>query len=298
MRVFVTGATGFVGAAVTAELIGAGHTVLGLTRSDAGAAALAAAGAEAHRGSLANAASLTAGAAAADGVIHLAFNHDFSTYMQNCDDDRRAIAALAAGLAGTAKPLLVTSGTGMGAARPGQMIGEDDPAASATAIPRAASEEAAQAAAAEGANAGVVRLPQVHDTEKQGLVSPYIQAAIARGFCAYVGEGANRWAAAHVGDVARLYRLALERGTRGARWHAVGEEGVTLRAIAETLGKRLGLPVRSIDQGEAADYFGWLAMFAGHDAPASSALTQARLGWRPTGPGLLEDLADLKLPAS
>jgi nucleoside-diphosphate-sugar epimerase len=298
MRVFVTGATGFVGSAVTAELIRAGHEVLGLTRSEAGARALAAAGAEAHRGSLEDAASLTAGAAAADGVIHLAFNHDFSNYMQNCEDDRRAIAALAAGLAGTGKPLLVTSGTGMGAARPGQMISEDDPPASATAIPRAASEEAAEAAAGQGVSAGVVRLPQVHDTEKQGLVSPYIQAAVAKGFCAYVGEGANRWAAAHISDTARLYRLALERGERGARWHAVGEEGVTMRAIAETLGRRLGLPVRSIGADEAGDYFGWLAMFAGHDAPASSALTQERLGWRPGGPGLLDDLAALKLPAS
>ena len=297
MRVFVTGATGFVGSAVVADLIAAGHQVLGLTRSDAGARALAAAGAEAHRGALEDPDSLTRGAARSDGVIHLAFNHDFSTYQANCEDDRRAIAALASGLAGSDRPLLVTSGTGMGASAPGQLATEDSPTVSAAMIPRAASEEAADAAAAQGVNASVVRLPQVHDTQKHGLVTYAIAAAREKGVSAYVGDGANRWPAAHVLDTARFYRLALERAERGARYHAVAEEGVSMRAIAETIGRRLGLPVASITPEEAPAHFGWLALFATHDLPASSALTQARLGWRPTGPGLLADLEQLAVDA-
>jgi nucleoside-diphosphate-sugar epimerase len=293
MKVFVTGATGFVGSAVVTELVGAGHQVLGLTRSDAGAQALAAAGAEAHRGSLGDLDRLKRAAAQTDGVIHLAFNHDFSTYMANCEDDRRVIAALASALAGSDRPLLVTSGTGMGAAGPGRLATEDDPPASSATVPRAASEEAADAAAAEGVNASVVRLPQVHDTQRQGLVTYAIQAAREKGVSAYTGDGANRWPAAHVSDTARLYRLALERAERGARYHAVAEEGVPMRAIAETLGRRLGLPVRSITPDEAPAHFGWLAMFATVDLPASSALTRRRLGWTPTGPGLLADLERL-----
>jgi nucleoside-diphosphate-sugar epimerase len=295
MRVFVTGSTGFIGSAVVDDLIAAGHQVLGLTRSDAGAQALEAAGAQAHRGSLEDLDSLKAGAAKSDGVIHLAFNHDFSTYMANCEDDRRVIGALASVLAGSERPLLVTSGTGMSASGPGQLATEDAPAASAAAIPRAASEEAADAAAAQGVNASVVRLPQVHDTRKQGLVTYAIEAAREKGLSAYVGDGANRWPAAHRLDTARLYRLALERAERGARYHAVAEEGVPMRAIAETLGRRLGLPVASITPEEAPAHFGWLAMFASLDAPASSALTRERLGWRPTGPGLLADLEQLSV---
>lgn len=290
MRVFVTGATGFIGSAVVAELIGAGHGVLGLTRSEAGAEALAAAGAEPHRGSLEDLEGLARGAARSDGVIHLAFNHDFSTYQANCEDDRRAIAALASALAGSDRPLLVTSGTGMGAGRPGRTATEADPPASSATAPRAASEEAADAAAADGVNAAVVRLPQVHDTGRQGLVSYAIEVAREKGVSAYVGDGANRWPAAHLSDTARLYRLALERAERGARYHAVAEEGVPMRAIAEALGRRLGLPAASIPPEEAAAHFGWLAMFAMLDLPASSAVTRERLGWRPTGPGLLADL--------
>jgi len=297
MRVFVTGATGFVGSAVTAELISAGHQVLGLTRSEGGVRALEAAGAQAHRGSLEDLDSLKAGAAAAEGVIHLAFNHDFSTYMANCEDDRRAIGALASALVGTGGPLLVTSGTGMGLGAPGRPATEDDAPAPSSAIPRAASEEAAEAAAAQGVNASVVRLPQVHDTRRQGLVTYAIAVAREKGVSAYVGDGANRWTAAHVSDVARLYRLALERGERGARWHALAEEGIPMRAIAETLGKRLGLPVVSIPAEQAGEHFGWLGMFASSDIPASGALTRQRLGWTPTGPGLIADLEQLVLDA-
>ena len=293
MRVFVTGASGFVGSEVVAELIEAGHQVSGLTRSAAGAQALEAMGAAAHHGSLDDLDGLKRGAEQADGVIHLAFNHDFSTYQANCEDDRRVIAALASVLAG--KPLLVTSGTGMGAAGPGRLALETDPPASTAASPRAASEEAADAAAAQGVRACVVRLPQVHDPERQGLITYAVQAAREKGVSAYVGEGAGRWAAAHRLDVARLYRLALEQAQPGARYHAVAEEGVPMRAIAETVGRRLGAPVRSIAPDEAAAHFGWLAMFAAADAPASSALTRERLGWTPTGPGLLEDLARLPL---
>lgn len=290
MRVFVTGATGFVGTAVTAELIGAGHRVVGLTRSSAGAEALAALGAQAHSGSLEDLASLKAGAAQADGVIHLAFNHDFSTYQANCEDDRRVVAALASALAGSDRPLLVTSGTGMSTVGPGQTATEEDPPASSALLPRAASEEAAQAAAADGVNASVVRLPQVHDTQKHGLITYAIDLARAKGVSAYVGEGANRWTGAHVSDVARLYRLALERGERGARYHAIAEEGIAMRAIAEAVGRRVGVPARSITPQEAPAHFGWMAMFATHDVPASSALTREKLGWRPVGPGLIADI--------
>ena len=295
MRVFITGATGFVGSALIADLIAAGHQVLGLTRSDAGAEALAAAGAEPHRGTLQDEDSLKRGAAQADAVVHLAFNHDFTTYMANCEDDRRVIGVLGSVLAGSNRPMLVTSGTNMTIGAPGQPATEDDPPVSSAAVSRAASEEAAAALAAQGVNVGVVRLPQVHDTEKQGLVTMAIAIAREKGLSGYLGDGANRWAAAHISDTARLYRLALERAEPGACYHAVGEEGVPMRAVAEALGRRLGLPVRSIGPDEAADHFGWLAMFAGRDAPASSQLTQERLGWRPTGPGLIADLEQLQV---
>lgn len=290
MRVFVTGATGFVGAAVTAELISAGHQVLGLTRSKAGAEALTALGAQAHPGSLEDLASLEAGVAQADGVIHLAFNHDFSTYQANCEDDRRVVATLASGLAGSERPLIVTSGTGMSTAGPGRVASEEDPPASSALVPRAASEEAAQAAAAQGVNAAVVRLPQVHDTQKHGLITYAIELARTKGVSAYVGEGANRWTAAHVSDTARLYRLALERAERGVRYHAIAEEAVPMRAIAEAVGRRVGVPARSISPDDAPAHFGWMAMFATNDVPASSALTRERLGWKPTGPGLIADI--------
>jgi nucleoside-diphosphate-sugar epimerase len=293
MRVFITGATGFIGSALVAELIAAGHQVLGLTRSDAGAQALAAAGAEPFRGALNDLDGLKRGAAQADGVVHLAFNHDFSTYLANCEDDRRVIAALGSALAGSNRPLLVTSGTGMAAT--GRPATEDDPPASSSEVPRAASEEAAAALVAQGVNAGVVRLPQVHDTERQGLLTYAVTVAQEKGVSVYIGDGANRWAAAHVLDTARLYRLALERAQPGATWHAVAEEGVPMRDIAEAIGRRLDLPVASITAAEAGAHFGWLGMFAGRDGAATSNLTRERLGWRPTGPGLIADLEPASL---
>jgi nucleoside-diphosphate-sugar epimerase len=298
MRVFVTGATGFVGSAVVKELTAAGHQVLGLCRSDEKAAALAAAGAEVHRGSIENLDSLKDGAAQSDGVIHLAFNHDFSKFVANCEDDRRVIKALGSALAGSDRPLIVTSGTGMANTVPGQPATEDGAVISSEVIPRAASEEAAASVAADGVNVSVVRLPQVHDTVKQGLVTPAIAVAREKGVAAYVGDGRNRWPAAHVLDTARLYRLAIEKAEPGAKYHAVAEEGVPLSDIAEAIGRRLKIPVKSIAPDEAQAYFGWLAMFAAHDAPASSAQTRKKLGWQPTGPGLIADLAELRVSGS
>jgi len=295
MRVFVTGATGFIGSALTKDLIAAGHQVLGLTRSEEGAQALAAAGAEVHRGSLEDLDSLKDGAARSDGVIHLAFNHDFSKFVANCEDDRRVITALGWVLAGSDRPLIVTSGTGMVIGAPGQPATEDDATVTSDMIPRAASEEAPAAVAAEGVNVSVVRLPQVHDTTRQGLVTYAIEVAREKGVCCYVGDGHNRWPAAHVLDTARLYRLAIERAEPGAKYHAVAEEGVPLKDIVEVLGRRLKLPVKSIPQEEAFAYFGWLGMFAGHDVPASSEQTRKKLGWRPIGPGMIADLERLEV---
>ena len=296
MRVFVTGATGFIGSAVVKELIAGGHQVLGLCRSEEKAAALAAAGAEVYGGSLEDLDRLKQGAARSDGVIHLAFNHDFSKFAANCEDDRRVIQALGSALAGSSRPLLVTSGTGMANTVPGQLAREDGSTISSSVIPRAASEEAAALVAAEGVKVSVVRLPQVHDPVKQGLVTPAIAMFREKGVCAYIGDGRNRWPAAHVLDVARLYRLALEKAEPDAKYHAAAEEGVSMRAIAETLGRRLALPARSIAPEEAQAYFGWLAMFAGLDMPASSQWTRRKLGWEPAGPGLIADLERLRLP--
>jgi nucleoside-diphosphate-sugar epimerase len=297
MRIFVTGATGFIGSAVVRELIATGHHVLGLCRSADKAEALAATGAEVVHGTVEDLEGLRAAAARADGVIHLAFNHDFSRFAENCEDDRRVIAVLGSVLAGSDRPLVVTSGTGMTQAEPRQPSREDGPVVSSAIIPRAASEEAAEAAARAGANVSVVRLPQVHDTARQGLVTYYIALARQKGECAYIGDGGNRWPAAHVNDVARLYRLAIERAAPGAKYHAVAEEGVALRDIAETVGRRLGLPARSIAPDAAEAWFGWLALFAGRDSPASSEWTRRTLGWQPTGPGLLADLEHLGLEA-
>ena len=243
MRVFVTGATGFIGSAVVKELIAAGHHVLGLCRSNEKAAALVAAGAEVHRGAIEDLNSLKEGAARSDGVIHLAFNHDFSKFKANCEDDRRVIRALGSVLAGSDRPLIVTSGTGMANTVPGNAATEDGATISSELIPRAASEEAAASVAAEGVNVSVVRLPQVHDTVRQGLVTYAIATFREKGVCAYVGDGLNRWPAAHVLDVARLYRLAIEKAEPGAKYHAVAEEGVSMRDIAEAVGRRLMLPV-------------------------------------------------------
>ncbi len=297
MRVFVTGATGFIGSAIVQDLIKAGHQVLGLTRSDVGAQSLAAAGAEAHRGDLEDLDSLTSGAARSDGVIHTAFDHDFSKFVANCEKDRRAIKALGGALAGSERPLVITSSTGMGIAEPGRPSTEDvfdtdHP------TPRKASELAGIAVARRGANVGVMRLPQVHDTHKQGLVTPLVELARETGVSAYVGDGMNRWPAAHVSDTARLYRLALERHEPGARYNAVAEEGIPMRDFAGVVGRGLGVPVVALSPEEAAGHFGWLAAFAGWDMPASSALTRRRLGWEPTGPGLIADLERMRYTAA
>jgi nucleoside-diphosphate-sugar epimerase len=292
MRIFVTGATGFIGSAIIPELINAGHQVLGLTRSEAGAQSLKAAGAEVHRGDLEDLESLRSGAAKSEGVIHCAFNHDFSKFVENCEMDRRAIEAMGDVLAGSYRPLVITSTTGMGNAVPGQPATEDhfDPN---HAIPRK-SEVAGASVAERGVNVSAVRLPQVHNTVKQGLITYAIQLARQKGVSAYVGDGLNRWPAAHVLDVAHLYRLALEKHEAGSRYNAVAEEGVSMREIAEVIGRGLKLPVVSLTPEEAPAHFGWLAMFAGFDMPASSALTQRRLGWRPTGPGLISDLEQMR----
>jgi nucleoside-diphosphate-sugar epimerase len=290
MRAFVTGATGFIGTAVVQDLIKAGHTVLGLSRTDKGAVALAAAGAEVHRGDLEDLDSLRRGAAASDGVIHLGFIHDFSRFQEVCEADRRAIEAMGDALAGSDRPFVITSGTGMGTKVPGQPATEDhfDPKHP---NPRAGSEIAAEAVAARGVRVAVVRLPQVYDTVKQGLVTYSIAVAREKGVSAYVGDGLNRWPAVHVLDAARVYRLALEKGPNRARYHAVDEEGVTGKAIAEAIARGLKMPVVSLSPEAAAGHFGWMAFFAGLDMPASSVLTQERLGWHPTQKaGMIEDL--------
>jgi nucleoside-diphosphate-sugar epimerase len=260
-----------------------------MTRSDAGARALAEAGAEVHRATLEDPASLRAGAEKADAVIHAAFDHDFSNFVENCAKDQRAIAALGAALSGSDRPLVITSGTGVGSGEHGEPAREDVFNARHP-NPRIASEVAGNALLEAGINVSVMRLPQVHDPFRQGLISPLISIARDKGVVAYVGDGLNRWPAGHLSDVARLYRLAIEKREPGARYHAVGEEGVTSRAIAESLGRGLKLPVVSIAPQEAAAHFGWLAMFVGLDMPASSALTRARVGWQPSGPTLLSDL--------
>jgi nucleoside-diphosphate-sugar epimerase len=297
MRVFVTGATGFIGSAVVQELIGAGHEVLGLARSDAGANSLFAAGAQVHRGALEDLESLLTGTAMADAVIHCAFNHDFSKFVANCELDRQAIEALGSTLAGSDRPLIVTSG--IGPLAPGRAATEEDvPAAGSTAYPRV-SEQTAVSEAALGIRTAVVRLPQVHDPVKQGFVSYLIAVAREKGVSAYIGDGHARWAAVHRLDAARLYRLALEKAvsdpnSRGARYHAVGEEGVPMKEIAEAIGGGLKMPVVSVPNEEAAQHFGFLGAFAGLDMPASSAQTQELLGWRPTGPGLIADLEQMR----
>ena len=294
MKIFVTGATGFIGSAVVKELIGAGHHVLGLVRSDSGAKSLVAAGADVHRGDVEDLGSLRRGAAAADGVIHTAFIHDFSKFKENCEIDRRAIEALGAELAGSDRPLIVTSGTGMAGHSLGRLATEEDaPASGPNAIPRVASEEAATAVATRGTLVSVVRLPQVHNTFKQGLVTYAIAMAREKGVSAYIGDGSNRWPAIHLLDAARLYRLVLEKGSAGARYHAIAEEGVPVRDIAEVIGRGLKIPVVSKSPKEAMEHFGWLGVFMGSDLPASSAQTQKQLGWHPTGRGLIADLEEM-----
>ncbi|MBJ3777377.1 SDR family oxidoreductase [Acuticoccus mangrovi] len=284
MHVFVTGATGWVGTVVVGELLGAGHRVSGLARSPEKAAALAEKGATVVSGTLGDLDLLHRSAAAADAVIHTAFNHDFTKFAANCEEDRRAIEAMGAALEGSDKPLLVTSGLAMIA--PGRVVSEEDPVRVDPAHPRR-SEPTAQALAERGVRAATMRLaPSVHGVGDHGFVPILIRMARETGVSAYIGEGLNRWPAVHRNDAGRLYRLALEAGLPAAVYHAVAEEGIAFKEIAAVIGKRLGVPVES----RPAEHFGWFADFAGADMPASSALTRERVGFAPTEPGLLSDL--------
>jgi nucleoside-diphosphate-sugar epimerase len=285
MNVFVTGASGFVGSAVVQELRQAGHQVVGLARSDASAQALVAAGAQVLRGDLNDLESLKRGATAADGVIHLAFNHDFSQYLAAATTDKEAIEALGSVLTGSNRPLVVTSG--LAGFEMGHTATEEDvPAAFAR-----TSEQTALALVPQGVHASVVRLAaSVHDAGDHGFVPYLIQVARQKGEAAYIGEGQNRWPAVHRLDAARLFRLVVEQGVAGARYHGVADEGIALRDLATIIGQHLNVPVVSKSAEEAAEHFGWMARFAGLDMSASSALTQQRLGWHPSHPGLLADL--------
>jgi nucleoside-diphosphate-sugar epimerase len=288
MRIFVTGATGFIGSAIVQELIDAGHRVLGLARSDATAKALAAAGADVQRGSLDDLDSLRRGASESEGVIHTAFIHDFSKFIENCEIDRRAIEALGAALAGSDHPLVITSGTAL---LTSGRLGTEDEAPVAGLNPRVASEEAAASVAGRGVRVSVVRLPpSVHGDGDHGFVPRLIDFARQKGVSAYLGDGRNRWPAVHRFDAAHLYRLAVEKGAAGARYHGAAEEGVPFREVAEVIGRRLNVPVVSKAPEEAANHFGWFAHFAAIDNPTSSQRTRELLGWKPKPPGLIADI--------
>ena len=284
MKVFVTGATGWVGSVVVQELLGAGHQVTGLARSEDKAKALAATGAKVLRGTLDDLDMLRTAAAEADAVIHTGFNHDFSRFAENCEQDRRAIEAMGSALQGSDRPLLVTSGLALLA--PGRLATEADVPSSDPSIPRK-SEATARGLAERGIRAATIRLPpSVHGIGDHGFIPMLIAMAREKGVSAYIGEGQNRWAAAHRLDAGRVYRLALEQGVTESAYHAVAEEGISFKAIAELIGRRLGLPVESRD----AEHFSWFAKFAGADMAASSAHTRALLGWEPTGARLLVDV--------
>lgn len=292
MRVFVTGATGFIGTELVKELIAAGHQVRGLTRSDDGVEQLKAAGAAVHRGDLQDLDSLRSGARGMDAVVNLAFNHDWSKFAQNAADEIKAIEALGSVME-PGKLLVVTSGVGLTSGEPGHVRTESDPPADSPSIPRKP-EKTARDVAEKGVHVAIVRLPQVHDTRKQGLVPLLTQMAREKGVSAYVGNGANRWAAAPLKDVAHLYRLVVEKTGPGVTvYNAVQEEGVSAREIAETIGKGLKVPVVSIAPEKAGEHFGWFAHFAALDMPATSEWTRKTLEWEPIGPGLIEDLTNM-----
>ena len=291
MRIFVTGATGFIGSALIPELTRAGHQVLGLTRSDEGAERLRAAGAEVLHGNLEDLDSLQKGAADSEGVIHLAFSHDFSQFEKNTADERKAIAALGEVLAGSDRPFVVTSGTAIAANADGKPSTETSPTSSWN--PRAGLETVVKEVAERGVKTSIVRLAQIHDTHKQGLVPFFLAVSREKGVSAYLGDGSNRWPAAHVSDTARLYRLAFEKAEPGAIYHAVDEQGITMKTIAEAHGRGLKVPVVSIRPEDAEAHFGWLAVFAKMDMPSSSTLTQQKLNWKPTGPDLITDLDNM-----
>jgi nucleoside-diphosphate-sugar epimerase len=292
MKVFITGASGFIGSAVTEELLNAGHSVIGLTHSQAGAASLKAAGAEVQHGDINDPGSLRSGIEKSDGIIHCAYMHGFDRIEEASKQESAAISTLGSFLEGSERPLLITSVAAMGIAVPGQPATENhfDPNQQ---NPRQATEIAAAAAADYGVKVSILRLPQVHNTERFGIVGSLIQLAREKGISAYVGDGLNRWAAAHVLDVAKAYRLVLEKNVPG-RYHAVAEEGVPLKQIAETIGKKLNLPIKSLSPEEAETHFGPFAMFMGFDMSASSERTRKQLRWHPTGPGIISDLEHMK----
>lgn len=291
MRIFVTGATGFIGSVLVPELIQAGHQVLGLTRSQAGADKLSAAGADVLHGNLEDLDSLRKGASDAEGVIHLAFSHDFSQFEKNAADERKAIAALGEVLTGSDRPFVVTSGTAIAANVDGKPSTETSPISSWN--PRAGLETAVKELTERGVKTSIVRLAQIHDTHKQGLVPYFLAVSRQKGVSAYLGDGSNRWPAAHVSDTARLYRLAFEKAEPGAIYHAVDEEGVTMKAIAEAHSRGLNIPLVSIKPEDAEAHFGWLAMFAKANMPSSSLITQQKLNWKPVGPDLITDLNNM-----